>query len=130
MNKVFVLLYTLFVFFGLIPAFASVIAMKRSKLTPPRILRYSILLMVIGTIFITFSTDLLQVVQKYLQPDNPDYNLALKFALHISVWGYVFPAISIGLGVNLLTEYLVSESKTKSAAITRRPTGRAKATRR
>lgn len=118
MSKELILVHTLFIFFGLLPAVFALIAMKRGKLTPSHFLGFGVALVAVGTLVIAIGTDLLQVVQKYLQPENPDYNSAKEIALHVSLWAYVFPAVSIGIGVNLLTEYLVTGSGKKNATLT------------
>ena len=118
MSRELVLVHTLFIFFGLLPALFAFMEMKRGKLTPSKFLGFGVGLVAVGTLVIFIGTDLLQVVQKYIQPDNPDYNSAKEIALHVGVWAYVFPAVSIGIGVNLLTEYLISGSTPKNATLT------------
>jgi len=124
MTKATVLVYTLFIFFGLLPSLAAFVAMKKGKLTPARYLLFAVILIGFGTLVIAVGTSLLQVVQPYLQPDNPDFNSAKDIALHINVWVYVFPVVSIGLGVNLLTAYLTTESKKRTATLTTGPSRR------
>jgi len=94
---------------GIAPAFFLLALFKSSKPKYHGLWFFGLLLIALGALTIGMGTELLTNTEEWLlQQKKADLIAAGKEAtIHLKVWAYVFPAASIALGVNLLTEFLL-----------------------
>jgi tellurite resistance protein TehA-like permease len=94
---------------GIAPVIVLLIAFKSSKPKYHGLWIFGLFLIVVGAVTISIGTELLTDTEEWLsQQKKTDLIAAGKEAtIHLKVWAYVFPAATIALGVNLITEFLL-----------------------
>lgn len=66
-------------------------------------------LIIIGALVIGIGTDLLQKTEDWLPQQTSITSIAKgkEAIINLQIWAYVFPAATISLGVNLITEFML-----------------------
>ena len=109
MNSPGFIVHLTFCFLGILPAIFVLFSFKDKRPKYHKLWMYAFVLIALGSVIAAIGYDLLYLIEQYVKLGKPDQYLAEETKLHVSLWVYVFPGITIALGVNLLTEFLLKD---------------------
>jgi len=70
---------------------------------------FALFFILVGTGVLGMSSDFLDIVTPNIVDGNPDNTYLNDIKAKIEMWGFVFPAVTLAIGVNLFTEFLNRE---------------------
>lgn len=97
--------------FAVAPLFFILSSYKHAPLPHRKMLVYGIVLIAWGTLIFAWLSSGLTSMESTVANSIEEQSFKDKIVLSLRVWAFVFPAVTLSIGANLITQYILTSNE-------------------